>query len=110
MKLEQFDFDTVDMSQEVIEAIVGQTHLVAIWRHEGSEHTVWTFVKTQLPEGFFSLIDTPQFYTEERIPGMNGVRVSVNFGETIEDEVYDNLSEPLSKLLTECARLDYIRT
>jgi hypothetical protein len=109
MKLENFDFDTVDSSHEVIEAIVGQTHLVAIWRHDNFEQSVWTFVKTLLPEGFCSLIDTPQFYTEEAIPGMNGVSVSVNFGETVLEEVYDNLSEPLAKLLSVCARLDYLR-
>lgn len=107
MKIENFNFEAVEASHEVVEALVGQTYAVTIWRHDTSDATFYSFTKRRLPEGFYSLIDAPLFYTEKPVPGYETAReVSLNLGEIEEDEVYDNMAEPLAKLLALSASLD----
>lgn len=107
MKIENFDFEAVEASHEVVEAIVNQTFAVAIWRHDTSDATVYTFTKRRLPEGFYSLIDAPMFYTEKPVPGMETAReVSLNLGEIEEDMVFDELRTPLLKLTLLASSLD----
>lgn len=107
MKIENFDFEAVGASHEVVEAIVGQTYAVIIWRHDTSDDSVWTYTKKRLPEGFYGLLDAPMFYSEKPVPGMETAReVSLDLGTVEEDEVYDNLAEPLAKLMALSASLD----
>lgn len=107
MKIENFDYDEVGASHEVIEAFVQQTLYVSVWRHETSTDTVFSYTQKKLPDGFHGLMDVEGFTTRSPVEGYpTAVRVRIDLGEIEVDEVYDSLAEPLAKLMALSAALD----
>lgn len=83
---------------EVIESFIDQTYFVSIWRHENADGVFYSYGLWKLPEGHFSPRETKYFTTETPLAN-GGTYVRFDFGEILEDVIFDNLGEPLARLM-----------
>jgi hypothetical protein len=99
MKLRDFKEETLAFMDchEVVEAFVDQSLYVAIWRHDSTERSVFSYEVKQLPDGHYSPRETKNFTVESEVP--HGVNEAIDYGETIKIAYYDNLAEPMLKFV-----------